>query len=57
MSKRLLISGFADEAADALVDETLSAAMVLRILTKLEIKGLVQKVPGGKYVLLDRAEV
>ncbi len=49
--------GYEPVAADTLVDETLSAAAVLRILTKLEIKGLVQKAPGGKYVLLDRAEV
>jgi DNA processing protein len=49
--------GYEPISADALVDETLSAATVLRVLTKLEIKGLVQKVPGGKYVLLDRAEV
>ena len=49
--------GYEPVAADMLVDETLSAATVLRVLTKLEIKGLVQKVPGGKYVLLDRAEV
>ena len=42
--------------ADKLVREDRSVSVVLRILTKLEIKGLVQKVPGGKYVLTDRAE-
>lgn len=48
--------GYEPTAADALVNDNFSASSVLRILTKLEIKGLVQKVPGGKYVLLDRAE-
>ena len=41
---------------DQLVSETDSASDVMRILTKLEIKGLVRKAPGGKVVLADRAE-
>lgn len=42
---------------DQLVSSTDSASDVMRILTKLEIKGLVRKAPGGKVVLTDRAEV
>lgn len=49
--------GYEPVNADALVSEELSASALLRILTKLEIKGLVRKVPGGKYVLADRAEM
>ncbi len=48
--------GYEPIAADLIVGETDTAASVMRILTKLEIKGLVQKVAGGKYVLTDRAE-
>lgn len=48
--------GYEPVAADTLVTEDRGASAVLRILTKLEIKGLVRKVPGGKYVLTDRAE-
>ncbi len=48
--------GFEPVLADRLVSEDMSASEVLRILSKLEIKGLVRKVPGGKYVLADRAE-
>ena len=43
-------------ATDKLVTDELNAGAVLRILTKLEIKGLVRKAPGGKFVLADRAE-
>lgn len=49
--------GFEPTLADHLVSEDMNASAVLRILSKLEIKGLVRKVPGGKYVLADRAEV
>lgn len=49
--------GYEPVPADALVSEELNASSLLRILTKLEIKGLVRKVPGGKYVLADRAEM
>lgn len=49
--------GYEPVQADSLVSEELSASALLRILTKLEIKGLVRKVPGGKYVLADRAEM
>ena len=48
--------GFEPVLADSLVREGQTAAEVLRILTKLEIKGLVRKVAGGKFVLADRAE-
>ena len=48
--------GYEPVLADKLVTEERSVSTVLRVLTKLEIKGLVQKVPGGKYVLTDRAE-
>jgi len=48
--------GFEPVHTDSLVNGERSAAAVLRILTKLEIKGLVRKAPGGKYVLADRAE-
>ena len=48
--------GFDPIAPDQLLAEDLSAAEVLRTLTKLEIKGLVQRVGGGKYVISDRAE-
>jgi predicted Rossmann fold nucleotide-binding protein DprA/Smf involved in DNA uptake len=49
--------GYEPVNADTLVTEELSASALLRILTKLEIKGLVRKVPGGKYVLTYRAEM
>ncbi|MBE6713469.1 MAG: DNA-protecting protein DprA [Ruminococcaceae bacterium] len=49
--------GYEPVNADSLVSQELSASALLRILTKLEIKGLVRKVPGGKYVLTDRAEM
>lgn len=49
--------GYEPVLADSLVSEELSTSALLRILTKLEIKGLVRKVPGGKYVLTDRAEM
>ncbi|MBQ3074697.1 MAG: DNA-processing protein DprA [Clostridia bacterium] len=49
--------GYEPVNADSLVTEELSASALLRILTKLEMKGLVRKVPGGKYVLADRAEI
>ncbi len=49
--------GYEPVNADSLVTEELSVSVLLRILTKLEMKGLVQKVPGGKYVLTDRAEI
>ncbi len=49
--------GYEPINADSLVTEELSASALLRILTKLEMKGLVRKVPGGKYVLTDRAEI
>lgn len=48
--------GYEPILADHLVTPDRKAADVMRILTKLEIKGLVRKVPGGKYVLADRAE-
>jgi len=48
--------GFEPVLADALVSDQNSVSEVMRIITKLEIKGLVQKVAGGKYVLTDRAE-
>ena len=50
------VLGYEPILADALVSEELSVSQVLRILTKLEMKGLVHKVAGGKYVLSDRAE-
>jgi len=49
--------GYEPVNADSLVSEELNAPTVLRILTKLEMKGLARKVPGGKYVLTDRAEI
>lgn len=49
--------GYEPVNADSLVSEELSVAALLRILTKLEMKGLVRKAPGGKYVLTDRAEI
>lgn len=48
--------GFEATCADDLVSENMSTAEVLRTLTKLEIKGLVARAGGGKYVLCDRAE-
>lgn len=42
--------------ADVLLQEGEKISDLLKILTKLEIKGLVQKVAGGKYLLTDRAE-
>ncbi len=48
--------GFEPVSADSLVSDTDRVSDVMRILTKLEIKGLVRKVAGGKYVLTDRAE-
>lgn len=48
--------GYDPILADALVTDEMKVSEILRILTKLEIKGLVSKVPGGKYVLTDRAE-
>ncbi|MBR2615231.1 MAG: DNA-processing protein DprA [Clostridia bacterium] len=49
--------GFQPVPVDSLVGAERSASQVMRILTKLEIKGLVRKAPGGKVVLTDRAEV
>ena len=51
------ILGYEPVNVDSLVSEELSVSALLRILTKLEMKGLVRKVPGGKYVLTDRAEI
>lgn len=48
--------GYEPTLVDRLVTEERKAADVMRILTKLEMKGLVRKVPGGKFVLADRAE-
>ncbi len=48
--------GYEPVAADLLVGDGKSVSDLMRILTKLEIKGLVRKAPGGKYVLCDRAE-
>jgi len=48
--------GYDPVPAERFVNDTDSVSDVMRILTKLEIKGLVQKVAGGKYVLKDRAE-
>ena len=48
--------GYEPVNADSLVTDELSVSALLRILTKLEMKGLVRKVAGGKYVLNDRAE-
>lgn len=52
----LSLLGFEPTAPDALLSESMSASEVLRTLTKLEIKGLVARAAGGKYVLCDRAE-
>ncbi len=49
--------GYEPMSSDALVTQDRSVSKVLQILTKLEIKGLVRKAPGGKYILTDRAEV
>ena len=49
--------GYEPTLVDHLVTSERRASEVMKILTKLEIKGLVRKVPGGKYVLADRAEV
>ncbi len=43
-------------AADAVVREGESVSDLLRVLTKLEINGLVRRMPGGKFVRADRAE-
>ena len=51
------ILGFQPIPVDSLVTDERSAARVMRIITKLEIKGLVRRAPGGKVVLTDRAEV
>ena len=48
--------GYEPTLVDHLVTSERRASEVMKILTKLEIKGLVRKVPGGKYVLADRAE-
>jgi len=48
--------GYEPILVDHLVTSERKAADVMRILTKLEIKGLVRKAPGGKFVLSDRAE-
>lgn len=48
--------GFEPVPVDLIVDDTLSTSAVLAILTKLEIKGLVHRMPGGRYALADRAE-
>lgn len=48
--------GYEPVLVDRLVTSERKASEVMQILTKLEIKGLVRKVPGGKYVLSDRAE-
>ena len=48
--------GFEPVTADRLITEEMPVSRVLGTLTKLEIKGLVRRVPGGKYVLSDPAE-
>ncbi len=41
---------------ETLVEEDESVSEILQLLTKLEMKGLVRKMPGGKFILTDRAE-
>ena len=48
--------GYQPVLMDHLVTADRSAAELMRIITKLEIKGLVHRAPGGKVVLADRAE-
>ncbi|MBR3837846.1 MAG: DNA-processing protein DprA [Clostridia bacterium] len=48
--------GYQPVPMDHLITAERSAAELMRIITKLEIKGLVHRAPGGKVVLADRAE-
>ncbi|MBP5289752.1 MAG: DNA-processing protein DprA [Clostridia bacterium] len=48
---------FEPAVPDQLLSEGQRMADLLTVLTKLEIKGLIDRAPGGKYVRRDRAEV